>query len=214
MDELMPELLKTELPPAPQQTDSTQQLPVSDPLAGILAAPHKRRGKVARKPKEIRDRINNMLLDGVSYLDIVSRLGPDGADLNDENIGRWQRGGYQEWLREQHRVDALRAKQEFALELPFEKDGNRITQANIQIVAANLCNLLLDLDPASLQESLLEDPDKFTRLINMVVRLSDGELRCEQHQAKQAALLKRKTPAEGGISDAAMQQAKDKLNLM
>ena len=214
MDDLIPEPLKPELPPTSQPADNTEQLPVSDPLAGILGAPHKRRGKVARKPKEVRNRINNMLLDGVSYLDIIARLGPDGTDLNDENIGRWARGGYQEWLREQHRVDALRAKQEFALDLPFEKDGNKITQANIQIVAANLCDLLLNLDPASLRDSLLEDPDKFTRLINMVVRLSDGELRCEQHQAKQAALLKRKTPGEGGISDAAMQQAKDKLKLM
>jgi hypothetical protein len=34
-------------------------------------------------PKAIRNRLNEMIDDGVPYLDIIQRLGPDGKDLTD-----------------------------------------------------------------------------------------------------------------------------------
>jgi len=190
-------------------------LPESDPITSLLGIPHRRTGHVARKTKEIRDRINQMLLDGFPYLEIVSALGADAADLNEDIIGRWKAGGYQEWLREQQKIELARGKQEFTSDLACPKDGSKINQATIQIAAANLCDLLLTLDPSALRESLEKDPDKYTRLLNAIVRLADGEIRCEQHQSDQARLLKGKTPADqGGITDASMKQATDKLNLM
>ena len=198
--------------PTPSETPD---LPQSDPLTGLLKVGRKRTGTVARKAKVIRDPINQMILDGLSYGEVIAALGDDGKDLNEDILSRWRTGGHQEWLRDQQKVDALRGKQEFAFDLVCAKDGNKVTQANLQIAAANLCHLLLDLEPCKLREALEEDPDKYTRLVNMLVRLSDGELRCEQHQARQAQLAKSKNATEqAGISDGAMQQAKDKLNLM
>jgi hypothetical protein len=199
------------------QSPETQSepLPQSDPLTSFLGSPHRRTGKIARKPKLIRDRINQMLLDGVPYAEIASSLGPDGYDLDDSILSRWKSGGYQDWLREQQKVDVARLEQEFASDLACPKDGNKIHQATIQIAAAKLCELLLNLDPSALRETLESDPDKYTRLLNAIVRLADGEIRCEQHQSAQARLEKEKTPTDqGGITDASMKQAKDKLSLM
>jgi hypothetical protein len=198
------------------QTETiSEPLPESNPLTSLLGAPRRRTGHVARKTKEIRDRVNQMLLDGLPYLEIISALGADAEDLNEDIIGRWKAGGYQDWLREQEKIDLARSKQEFASDVPSPKDGTKINQATIQIAAANLCEMLLTLDPSALRESLEKDPDKYTRLLNAIVRLADGEIRCEQHQAEQARLAKGKTPAEqGGITDASMKQAKDKLHLM
>jgi hypothetical protein len=101
------------------------------------------------------------------------------------------------------------------VDLVCEKDGSKITQSNLQVAAANFSKLLVTLDPTRLREALEDDPDKYIRLVNMLVRLSDGELRCEEHQIKHEQLLKGKQkPEEGGITDGAMSQAKDKLNLM
>jgi hypothetical protein len=69
-------------------TPDSPDLPQSDPLSGILSSPHKRRGFIARKTKAVRDRINQMLLDGFSYKDLISAIGEDGKDLNDDIVGR------------------------------------------------------------------------------------------------------------------------------
>jgi hypothetical protein len=161
-----------------------------------------------------------MLLDGKSYPDILSQLGPEGEGLNDDNIGNWRAGGYQDWLRQQQKVEILRSRQEFAMDIVrHEKDATKVHQATLQIAAANLCELLIDLDPVSLQNLLQEDPDKYTRLLNTIVRLSDGHIKAERFSAeaadKQAALAKSKAPAQsGGISDEALAAAEARLKLL
>ena len=184
-----------------------------------IASGRHRNGKVARLPKATRDRINIMLQDGLPYADIISKLGPDANDINEDNIGNWKAGGHQDWLREQQRVRDVRSRQEFALDLVCEKDGNQLHQATLQLAATNLVELLVDLDPAALRETLEEEPDKYTRLLNAIARLSDGELRCERHRSqeaeRQAKLAQDQRPKEKrGISDESLRKAEDKLSLM
>jgi len=188
------------------------------PLLPVLSSRH-RRGKVARLPKAVRDRLNFMLLDGLSYADILEKLGPDGNGINEGNIGEWKSGGYQDWLRDQQRVEALKSRQDFAFDLVCEKDGSQLHQASLQIAATNLCELLVDLDPAALRETMEADPDKYTRLLNAISRLSDGHLRHERHRTqeaeRQAALAKAKCPpAKRGISEESLKKAEDRLNLL
>src|SRR4051812_24499811 len=189
-DEQKPEELKPDQSP----------LPESNPFTGLLAPGNRRKGRVARKPKEIRDRLNQMLLDGLPYADIISSLGEDGKDLNEDNLRRWRTGGYQEWLQNLDRIDRQNARTEKTFDLACER-GSRIHQATLQIAAANLCDLLMQLEPCELQEILEKEPDKYTRLLNALVRLSDGQLRCEQHQIKQGEqdVKAKKTTAQGGI---------------
>ena len=196
----------------PPSVSQPEPLPVSNPFTSLVAPGNRRKGKVARKPKEIRDRINQMLQDGVPYADIITALGPEGKDLNEQNLTNWRTGGYQEWLHQRDVIDVQTARNEQCFDLACQQ-GSKIHQATVQVAAANLLNLLLNLDPCALRQTLEEEPDKYTRLLNALVRLSDGQLRCEQHQAKQAAAAK--TPSsQGGISEAKLAQAKEALDLM
>src|SRR6185503_14622089 len=48
-------------------------------------------GKVARLPKALRDKINLMIQDGLSYPAIIESLGDAGKELNVVNLCRWRR---------------------------------------------------------------------------------------------------------------------------
>jgi hypothetical protein len=203
-----------EATPTPEVPPIKPELPVSNPLTPLIGPGNRRKGKVARKTKEVRNRINHMLLDGSPYLDIIAKLGDDGKDLNEDNLTNWRSGGYQEWLREEDRREMQNAKKERTEDLASDR-GSKIHQATLQIAAANMCDLLTELEPCELREILEKDPDKYTRLLNALVRLSDGQLRCEEHQAKQAAQAKTvPTANQGGISETNLAQAKEALNLM
>src|SRR4051812_31505513 len=82
-----------------------------------------RTGKVARLPKAVRDRLNNMLLDGVTHKQAILNLGEDGKELTDDHISSWKtEGGYSDWLREKQFLDTWRAKWEFAQDLTAQNN--------------------------------------------------------------------------------------------
>jgi hypothetical protein len=211
--ENLPQPPPAENPPPTIRNPQSEPLPVSNPLASLVDPGNRRKGKVARKTNEVRNRINSMILDGVPYADIIAALGEEGKDLNDQNLTNWRMGGYQDWLRDHDCFEAQRARNEAAADLAF-KQGSKIHQATIQVAAANMLRLVLDLKPSALQHILEDDPDKYTRILNALVRLSDGQLRCEQHQVKQEQQTRTSARKEGGISQAKLAQAKEALELM
>ena len=72
---------------------------------------HRRRaGKIARLPQHVRDEVNNLLLDGLTYEDIIARLGPLGEGLNKDNLSRWRKADYQDWLAEQTWLQATSSR--------------------------------------------------------------------------------------------------------
>src|SRR6266576_1871265 len=74
-------------------------------LPSSTKASHRRNGNVARLPKAVRDQLNEMLLDGVPYRQIIKRLGEHGRSLSVNNISNWKTdGGFDEFLREQQRL--------------------------------------------------------------------------------------------------------------
>src|SRR5437879_5768277 len=78
-------------------------------LAGVPEQKPKRHtGTVGRLPKQIRDRINELMLDGHTYREVIAELGKDGAGLTEDHLGSWNSGGYAEWLRgRERREDVL-----------------------------------------------------------------------------------------------------------
>jgi hypothetical protein len=203
-------------------SNENTQLPVPVPLAQpVLFRPADRRnGKVARLPKAVRDQINQMILDGVPYLDLIQRLGPAGQGLTESNLSNWKLGGYLDALREIQLTETLQAKHELAQSIVARSaQANGAGQAVLQIIAANLCQFLAETDPAALRESLLSDADKFTRFVNSMVRLAEGGIKCDvhtfHHQDRAAAAAKEKKPSEKpGISDESLRIAEEKLKLL
>src|SRR2546427_9700697 len=70
---------------------------------------HARNGNVARLPKNVRDRLNWLILDGNTYRQVIEKLGEEGKGLNEEDIRTWKRGGYKEWLVELDGKEGLKS---------------------------------------------------------------------------------------------------------
>jgi len=194
--------------------------PESPPTTLQFYQTDRRNGKVARLPKIVRDKINVMIQDGVTYLQIIDRLGPDDQGLTENNLSQWKAGGYMDWLREQQLARVLQTKHELAQAIVAKAgEANAAGQATLQVIAGNVCEFLIETDPAALRESLLSDADKFTRFVNAMVRLAEGGIKCElhkfRHQDRSAEAAKQKTPTDQpGISDESLRLAEEKLKLM
>lgn len=180
---------------------------------------NRRKGKVARLPKSTRDKINLMLQDGLPYLEIIQRLGPEGEGLTEKNLSNWKSGGYLDWLRGCQLAQAIQLKYELAQDLianSTESKGS--ARALLHVIATNLCEFLAETDPSALRESLLSDADKFTRFVNAMVRLADGAIKCELHKFRtddRKDSADQNTPGQKpGISDESLHAAEEKLNLL
>jgi len=74
-----------------------------------------RRGNIARLNYDTREVINRMLRDGCTVKDIndwlIKKQIPN-APFNAQNFTNWRKGGYQEWLEEEKRLDSVRENAE------------------------------------------------------------------------------------------------------
>ena len=92
----------------------------SEPNASISQPPtftHRGKGKIARLPKALRDQINEWILDGLSYPDIIERLGDQGKELKPGHLSEYKKRGHQDWLRQREWFEHVTAKSEFAQDL-------------------------------------------------------------------------------------------------
>src|SRR6266581_1704448 len=71
-------------------------------------------GNVARLPKSVRDQINNWMLDGVAYAEIIGRLGEQGKHLKPDHLYQWKKRGHKDWLVQQDWLAERRARRESA----------------------------------------------------------------------------------------------------
>lgn len=176
-------------------------------------------GKVAQLPQAVRERINQMLVDGVRYLEIIERLGKDGKGLNRVNIGNWRKLGHQKWLKQQDRMEYMRTIREFAMEAAKENEGSVVQEAGVQLAAAQVYDLLMDFEPEGLKETLKGSPKNYARLVSTLSRLSENGLKFERYRA-QVALHKANIEKEislskqNGITVETLQRIEQEINLM
>jgi len=166
---------------------------------------HRFHGRIARLPKNIRDQLCQMILDGVPYKYIPAGLGEHGKGLDQQLISKWKkRGGYDAWLRDQQRLDDCRSRIELLRDASTQDPGTDTYQASPKIAIALLSEALLELGPDGIRKSLAEDPRNTFRLLNSLARLISGGLRCEKHLLETAAqgiqLETKPNPASAGLS--------------
>lgn len=183
----------------------------------------RRVGKIARLPKTLRDQVNTWLRDGRPYAEIIGELARAGVeDVNAQNLTNWSEGGYQDWLREQERLDDMRAKREFAMEIVRENEGSKIHEAGLQIAATQIYEILTDFDVASIKEKLQGDPENFARVVNAMAKLSEGGLKYERYRQEVAAAKARmeaeiaaaKRAGTGGITEDTLERIERELKLL
>ena len=172
------------LQPPPSCRQSSGANP-PDPITSDLrsATPRRRlQGKIASLPKEMRDAINRLLIDGATYSTVAERMAEQGIDLNQENISNWYQTGFQNYLAELDRVEFQRARYEAATDLLKETDPSKLPQAGLQTAAAQIYDLLGHFAPTVLSQNIADDPDKYTRIVNALSRLARETLSLQKYQ--------------------------------
>ena len=181
----------------------------------------KRTGTIARLAKEARDEINQMLSNGGTYREIIGAMAVKGIRLQKNVLTTWMRGGHQDWLAEEERLKKLERIREFALKVVKQNEGAVVQEAGLQLAAAQIYELLMEFDPAVLKEQLKNgDANGYTKLVNVMARLSDGGLKQEKYRVEVAvkkAIIEKElknASEEGGLSPEAIAKMQHALNMM
>jgi hypothetical protein len=147
-----------------------------------------RTGKIARLPREIRDQLNQRLLDGQSgqkLLVWLNRLPEvkqvlaaefDGTPINAPNLSHWKAGGYEDWLTRRETLEQARELAADSQELTAATDG-KLTDHLATVLAARYA--------AALAEWNGEPDEKFEKKMRILHRMCQDivKLRRSDHQA-------------------------------
>jgi len=160
-----------------------------------------RLGKIARLPRSIREQLNVRLDDGVpgkSLLEWLNGL-PEtrqvlqeqfaGKPISKQNLSKWRKGGYEEWLREREgdEVAAHLAEQEKNL----AKATARPTRSDR---LASVLTMELARQVREWQRDTSPQRERWRQLREMLRELAD--LRKEDHRAGWIQLLREKRNCE------------------
>ena len=107
-----------------------------------LSSSRRRTGKVARLPAATREKLNQMLDDGLPYADIIQALGPQAAHLTPDNLSNWSRGGFQDWLVLQDRHSLAEDIYHHIAQHDQPDDPDALYEKTVRIAAAQVCAAL------------------------------------------------------------------------
>src|SRR5579864_7111092 len=114
---------------------------------------HRRRaGKIAHLPQPLREQVNLLLRDGLTYAQIIAKLGPEAKHLNKDNLSRWRKAQHQDWLAHQSVLEA----------------GGLPAHASPEL--DNLAFLFHEFDADTLRHRASRDPHAFNRIFNLCAR--------------------------------------------
>jgi hypothetical protein len=130
------------------------------------------RGNIAQLSKADRDKVNQMLLDGFTYDQIINSLGEAGKGLTRSNLTHWKNGAHKDWLAEQAFIESTRVRQETPAQLVRDFDATQINHAALQLGTLHIFDALRQLRPGSLDKRLGGDCAAFARLLNALARAS------------------------------------------
>lgn len=177
----------------------------------------RRKGKVAQLTFELRTQVNVMLRDGKTYLEICAFLsGQDEPGFNEMNISNWKDGGYQDWLKEQERLEDMKFKREFALEMAKQNEGSKVAEATVQLAMSQIYDLLTDFDTTALKEAHAQNPKLYVKLLNPLAKLSREVLDYEKFRAEVKSKMAeiKDEVTKGGLKPETIERIERELNLL
>jgi hypothetical protein len=190
----MTKIMTTTLFPQPPNSQSITVPPASDlgPLTsdlglrtsdfGLRASAPRRRGKIARLPKPVRERLNQLMDDGLPYKDILAALGPGVVHVTHDNLSNWYHGGFQDWLQHQERLEQNRANLEFAAELTSQNQVEQLHDLSLSLASLRICQLLTQFDLVNLPQTIADNPRALAQLVNAIARLLHETIALHAHR--------------------------------
>ena len=174
--------------------------------------PKRHTGTVGRLRKEIRDRINELMLDGYIYREVITELGEEGEGLTEAHLATWKSGGYTEWLRAKERREDVLFVQEAIMDRALKRGVPNLSKAALQIAVTRAFQLLDTLPPESMHKSM--DSNNFTRLLNALVKVTAGDVNSERQEletAEREAKLQREKllPHQAGLSEEGLEEIEE-----
>ncbi|EEF58476.1 phage protein Gp27 family protein [Pedosphaera parvula] len=180
----------------------------------------RRKGKIARLPKELREEVNQMLEDGVTYPKIVEHLSSQGhKDIQEKNISRWYQGGFQDWLKDQKQMEVMKVEAEFAQSVMAQNPECPVQEAGIKILGTQLFGMLSKFDLARVRAEMEEgDPKTYMELLKAFVLVNRRSLELEKFKAKvekqRETLEQELSRGEGGIRPETLRRIEKELRLL
>jgi hypothetical protein len=116
------------------------------------------RGKIARLPKSIREKLNRRLDDGeplstlVDWLNVLPAVKKvltthfGGVAINHQNISNWRASGFQRWVKKQEFVAELKVLSEEATDF-YASAGSTLARGTASIAAAKILKMLHTIRP-------------------------------------------------------------------
>ncbi len=152
-------------------------------LDPINTMPQARTGKIARASYEVRKHVNEMLRDGKTAKAVINFLNGAGiSGVTDMNVSNWRDGGFQDFLKEQTRLEEMQFKREFAMEIVRQNQGSQLQEATLHLAASQLYEALTDFDIGRLKELLDEKPENYAAIVNSLAKLSKGALEVQKYK--------------------------------
>src|SRR5437899_2486829 len=131
----------------PSPMTSTPPAPEPEPLLPTPPTAHRRRGRIARLPKDLRHQLNEFPSDGLPYAPVLQELHKDSPwlKLTEDDLSKWYQTGHQDWLKERLWVEQLQTRHESALDLLKTSEKAKIHEATLSLAATQVAWLLKDL---------------------------------------------------------------------
>jgi len=159
--------------------------PEPDKTPPIPQYEHAGNGKIARLPKAARDQVNVWLRDGLSYPEIIQRLGDIGKGLKPGHLCEYRKRGYQDWLRQREWLEHLASKSEFSTDILATQDSGALHEASLRLAAAQMFDQLMRFSsalPAENGENAQLTSEQFARLVNALSRLTREALGFQKYR--------------------------------
>jgi len=182
----------------------------------LTPAPRRRNGKIACLPNTIRDQINLSLHDGLTYAQVLKKLGPDADGINRDNLRNWHRGGYKDWLRDQVWLEQMHTKLQFAREVLQAPDGSNMREASLTIAVKQMFDFLARFDPLDFTDKVSQEPASYARILNSLSKLAEIGLKYDRQRAEQAggnSSLHKNAAKTNGLTDQTLVRIEDDFHL-
>ena len=178
--------------------------------------------KIARLPRIEREEISRMLNEGLSPEVALEKIqaGQAGCELTIADIRDWQQTGHQDWLEERDRLAELERVRELAEKITCSNEDDSVQEATLRVAGSQLFALLAWFNPKAFKKKVHNNLADYARVVNMLVKLSDGGLKFERYRAQVAerkANMQKQLGAEsekGGISTEFLEFMERELNLL